>query len=526
LENMKNIVRLILYILYLSVPGLAQISYDISHSNTLVSYSNAAGGQFTTNTSFSNITVHETRLARFLITTNGGELYAGSNFIINIRAVDRRGYHITLTNTTNLHLTALDTNTNLTGTNFSITNLPFVSPSAFVPDFNGIATNISYPVPGLVYLEPEGNTNTNTPGLLDIKSIVQQILVANPCFIPQHEYTNIKIYGIDINGSTNDITSNYVFTSADPENLTVDTTNRIYTVTVGPGVLEASNTYSAALSTNITVLVTVLPGDTAVISNSNCTAAIGTNSYNEEVYVDLRTPPDPASLIYPLDSYIPDQRADVAEANSSVDTAQQAEYVFTNRNIQITPVLTNGTQLTPPFSGAVTITFSYDGSDLVTGAGNEISEQQLRIVKLTNEGGTYRWIELSNSIVDPQSNTVRAAVKGSGVYSLASRINTIPDNLSHVEVFPNPADLRQGHEITIFNLPRNTQKVKIFRVDGRQVALLRDVREQVINGAVVNGVRWDGKNREGKQVPAGLYFVNVVTAENNCIVKLLIQNDY
>ncbi|MEK6796003.1 MAG: hypothetical protein AABZ39_14575, partial [Spirochaetota bacterium] len=189
-----RLLRVLTCAVFLHIPLLG-ITYDIVHTNAVVSYDNAVAATFTsnfwgmklvtngagaaytnTNIIITNVPVYELPLVQFALRTNGpgGPLYAGSNFLMNIRALDINGYHVTLTAATNLVFSSLDTNYAATSTNLAVTNLSFISPSATFPDYDGSNFSTSYPIPGLIYVRVDQNTNTNvytnmftnSPGLL------------------------------------------------------------------------------------------------------------------------------------------------------------------------------------------------------------------------------------------------------------------------------------------------------------------------------------------------------------------------
>ncbi|MBI4975992.1 MAG: hypothetical protein HZC28_00825 [Spirochaetes bacterium] len=186
-----RVLKALILAVILFAPLAAQISYDILHTNALVTYDNALGVPFT-NTNCSNmsvplnawtnnsptntnnistniLTVNELPLAKFVLSTNGAALFAGSPFFLNIRAVDAFGNHVTVTNVSNLTFSSLNNSLNLTTSNLAVTNMAFVSPSAVVPDLFGSNFSNAYAVPGLIYIRVDQNTNTDMLGLLNVR---------------------------------------------------------------------------------------------------------------------------------------------------------------------------------------------------------------------------------------------------------------------------------------------------------------------------------------------------------------------
>lgn len=150
--------------------ALMGIDYPVSLQGVTATYTNQAGWGFSTNTSNETLIVTEMPFSHFRILTNGSLIHAGSNFILNLRAVDAWGYHVTLTHATNLTMGSFDSNRLPTSTNLLATQLAYQSPSNSFPDFDGLLYTNQYPVSGYIYISVSQTNTTNfvEPGLLTI----------------------------------------------------------------------------------------------------------------------------------------------------------------------------------------------------------------------------------------------------------------------------------------------------------------------------------------------------------------------
>ena len=88
---------------------------------------------------------------------------------------------------------------------------------------------------------------------------------------------------------------------------------------------------------------------------------------------------------------------------------------------------------------------------------------------------------------------------------------------SKIEAYPNP--FRNKITIEIPNTADSPQYLQIFDLTGRKV-----YEKQLSNNGQAESVistSWDGKDRSGKELPKGLYFIRVKSTEHSEVTKIL-----
>jgi hypothetical protein len=82
-----------------------------------------------------------------------------------------------------------------------------------------------------------------------------------------------------------------------------------------------------------------------------------------------------------------------------------------------------------------------------------------------------------------------------------------------IKVYPNPFRPSEGHtEITFTNLPSGAS-VKIFHIEGRMMATLKETAGEA---------KWDVENNEGDKISSGLYLYRVESSKGNKTGKVVI----
>lgn len=159
---MRHFLRALFVLLFLLIARIKAIEYELIHSNTLITYQNEHGVWYAASNAMSNLTARERPFAGFQLITNGGQLKAQENFNLVLKAVDDAGYHVTITNSTNVLLSVKNADSTPAAGILTPDAVSFISPSVVFPDFTGITANFMYSLAGTVRIMTAGGISQST----------------------------------------------------------------------------------------------------------------------------------------------------------------------------------------------------------------------------------------------------------------------------------------------------------------------------------------------------------------------------
>jgi hypothetical protein len=154
--------------------------------------------------------------------------------------------------------------------------------------------------------------------------------------------------------------------------------------------------------------------------------------------------------------------------------------------------------------------------------GNAVQASHQAIAEANaNEAGGTELIEMSNpapgryGIVVTNLNGVAGDYRVRVMEGAPSSVNEAPARLEFRMTSANPSS---GEASFVLSLPaRNPVDFSIFDVHGR---LVRTVAEASLE-AGTHSLAWNGRDDEGRDVPAGLYLARLTTSEARQVVKVI-----
>ncbi|MGB9613378.1 MAG: Ig-like domain-containing protein, partial [Candidatus Margulisiibacteriota bacterium] len=191
---------------------------------------------------------------------------------------------------------------------------------------------------------------------------------------------------------------------------------------------------------------------------------------------------------------------------SAADTKVEAEnnkfkYRIANSAREFVLFSTTGERITS-LKSAATITLPY--SD------NNLRPESLRICRLDENNNL--WVIYPESVVDTTAKTVSANVQSLSTFALISLPAT---TLSQAYAFPNPFKPSLGHSTITFTNLASECTIKIYTLTG-------DLVKTLVENDGNREYSWDVKNESGENLPSGLYFYVIKSADDTKSGKLVI----
>ncbi|MBI4249193.1 MAG: Ig-like domain-containing protein [Elusimicrobia bacterium] len=155
----------------------------------------------------------------------------------------------------------------------------------------------------------------------------------------------------------------------------------------------------------------------------------------------------------------------------------------------------------------------YDDEDqdgFVDGLFPKVKEKDLAVFALNPED--RRWIRILDTKVDPVENQVIAPIKGLGVYTMVSTLDTF---LGNAHAYPVPFREALGHTHITFTDLSSRANIRIYTVTGK---LVKTLYESDGDGEL----KWDARNEEGESVASGVYLFIMESATEKKLGKLII----
>jgi len=146
---------------------------------------------------------------------------------------------------------------------------------------------------------------------------------------------------------------------------------------------------------------------------------------------------------------------------------------------------------------------------------------QVAAVEQENDAPSTVTIEVQGLVLGPngqESSLTVTELQSREGHRLAQEGSTVrltrpAEDLSNVYVYPNPyRRSEQGGELTIAGLPKEA-RIRVYTPDGRLVQVLRVDENR--NG----GTRWDLRDRDGDEVPSGIYLFRVNAPDHSPVLE-------
>jgi hypothetical protein len=143
-------------------------------------------------------------------------------------------------------------------------------------------------------------------------------------------------------------------------------------------------------------------------------------------------------------------------------------------------------------------------------------------IRETNDSSKYQIILMPNSGIGAFGRTYTLTAKN--IHSVTNKLitdgagNTLSfvffkNDLEDVFVYPNPAKMTEADGLYFANLSINS-KIIILSLDGKEI---QQLSENDGNG----GVYWDGRDKDGIDLPSGIYLykVEMTTVKGSVLVS-------
>ena len=172
-------------------------------------------------------------------------------------------------------------------------------------------------------------------------------------------------------------------------------------------------------------------------------------------------------------------------------------------------------------SVATLLTIAYDERDLETGFEELTGEHMLRMFRW--DEGTLQWSQVGGH-VDTLSNRVIARVDQAGTYAAFTTSDLVPTDVPGLtpaafslgQCRPNPFNPSTSID---YEIPAPCMvTVSVYSLDGRRVAVLVD--DAMPAGRFTTS--WDGRDLQGRQVAAGVYFYRLKAGEMVLTKRMLL----
>lgn len=142
------------------------------------------------------------------------------------------------------------------------------------------------------------------------------------------------------------------------------------------------------------------------------------------------------------------------------------------------------------------IIVSFNGSDVGGLQAKDLRMEQLYAYRLNETDSA--WEEIGKPVIDYADSTLSFTAEEIGTFALFARTG----GMYSFRPYPSPADFRK-HDRVYVSMP-NGKDLKIYSLDGMLVRTLRADRTEEYE---VNRFVWNGKNRGGSPVNAGIYYI-------------------